>query len=162
MKYRLTLVFILLTTFSFGQTKKAQFYGYSLMEYQRPVPVGDGTWKTYYKNMGESRDRGRVELNETQKTFLIKWEDGDDWMAKFTKKGSDRTYDMMIGNVIKTTYKGKWVDDNSECELAILTTDDNQCVIELKSGRAVDTDKGINAWKKAFRLANMGQCLQSQ
>lgn len=132
------------------------------MEYQRAIQIGDGTWNAYYNNRGQSNERGRVELNETQKKFLVKWQNGDDWLAKFTKKSSEKTYDMMIGHVIKTTYRGKWVDDNIECELAVLTTDDNQCVIELRSGRAVDADKRINTWKKAFRFSNMGQCLKIQ
>ena len=136
-----------------GQKNKLEFYGYRLMEYQRPILNGSGTYNTYYENMGETFSKGRFELNETDKTFLVKWQNGDDWLGKYNKKTVTTNHqDIEIGTVTETIYSGYWSDDNSECELHILQTENNEYVIDLRSGKAIDRDKGINAWKKAFRF----------
>lgn len=153
MKHILTTVLFFITITLFGQTKKVEFIGYSLMQYQRPIPQGDGTYRAYYQNMGEKFSKGRFELNEAAKTFLVKWENGEDWLARFTKKAIEKNYqDLNLGYVTKTTFSGKWTDDNIESELRILQTDNNECVIELRTAKVIDNDKGINVWKKAFRF----------
>lgn len=161
MKHILTTALLLLTTTLFGQTKKVEFYGYSLMQYQRPIPQGDGTYRAYYQNKGEKFSNGRFELNEASKTFLIKWDNGEDWLAKFTKKAVEKDYqDLNLGFVTKITFNGKWTDDDVECEFRILQTDKNECVIELRTVKVIDNDKGINVWKKAFRFFVRG-CLDN-
>lgn len=136
-----------------GQTKKVEFYGFRLWEYQSPVLVGNGTYNAYYKNMGEVFSNGRFELDESRGTFLIKWENGDDWFARYSKKITlANQQDLEIGDATQIDYVGKWVDNYEECELRVLQTKNNECVIELRTGKAIDTDKGINAWKKAFRF----------
>lgn len=136
-----------------GQTKKVEFYGYALMQYQSPVLIGDGNYSAYYKRMGEIFSNGRFELNESRGTFLIKWENGDDWLAQYSKKiTTTNQQDLEIGEVTQINYVGKWIDNYDECELRVLQTKNNKCVIELRTGKVIDTDKGINAWKKVFRF----------
>lgn len=136
-----------------GQNNKFEFFGYRLMQYQRPVLNGDGTYNTYYENMGEAFSNGRFELNETDKTFILKWQNGTDWQGKYNKKSiTNNQEDVELGTVTQTIYTGNWSGDNSECELRILRTENSASVIELRSGKAIDRDKGINAWKKVFRF----------
>jgi hypothetical protein len=152
---RLTIVILLglITQAVNGQTKKVEFYGYRLMQYQSPVLVGDGIYNAYYKNIGEVFSNGRFELDESRGTFLIKWEKGDDWFAQYSKKiTTTNQEDLEMGDVTQINYVGKWIDNYDECELRVLQTKNNECVIELRTGKAIDTDKGINAWKKVFRF----------
>ena len=60
-----------------------------------------------------------------------------------------------FGNVVKVTYKGKWTDDNGDCELVIATTENSECVFILRSMKIIDDDYGINTWKKVFRFFNI-------
>ena len=161
MKHILLTLLIGTSTLAFGQTKKVQFFGLNLMQYQQPVRVGDG-YQAYYKNMGDTREQGRIILNETNKTFTIKFLDGDEWVAKYSKVTSEKTSDVMLGNVTRVTYKGKWTDDNGDCELVVTTTESSECVFNLRSTKVIDEDYKIDTWKKVFRFFNMGVCLQSQ
>jgi hypothetical protein len=160
MKHFLTTLLIFSSAFAFGQTKKVQFFGLNLMQYQQPVKVGDG-YQAYYKNMGDTREQGRIILNETSKTFTIKFLDGDEWVGKYSKVTTEKTYDQMLGNVVRVTYKGKWTDDNGDCELIVTTTEKSQCVFNLRSTKIIDEDYGINTWKRVFRFFNINECLQS-
>ena len=161
MKQLLLTSFILTSVIAFGQTKKVQFFGLNLMQYQQPVRVGDG-YQAYYKNMGDTREQGRIILNETSKTFTIKFLDGDEWIGKYSKITTEKTNDPMLGNVDRVTYKGKWTDDNTDCELVVTTTESSECVFNLRSTKVIDEDYKINTWKKVFRFFNMNECLQSQ
>jgi hypothetical protein len=132
---------------------KFEFIGYRLMQYKRPVPFGDGTFRAYYENLGEKISYGRFELNEVEKIILLKWENGNDWVGKYLKKSiSNNHQDIELGTVTETIYYGFWLDENIECELHLLKTENNEFSIELRSGKATDIDKGINAWKKVFRF----------
>ncbi|MBN9298610.1 MAG: hypothetical protein J0I41_16510 [Filimonas sp.] len=146
-------LFVFSSSLLHAQTKKLEFYGYRLMQYQRPILALDGIYKAYYQNMGETFSNGRFELDESNRTFLLKWENGNDWSARYTKKTTTTNgYDSELGAVTEVCYAGTWVDDYSTCELRVLQTKDKGCVIELRSGKAIDADKGINAWKKVFRF----------
>lgn len=163
MKATLTVFLFFLLNLVFGQAKKVEFFGYRLIQYQNPVLVGDNMYKSYYKLIGETFSNGRFELDESHASFLIKWANSDDWLAKYSKKITTKgsTQDLELGDVVQViTYSGRWVDDNDECELRILQTANNQCVIELRSGKAIDTDKNINDWKKIFRFFVRG-CFDS-
>src|ERR1700712_1008691 len=132
MRIALVILSGLLAQMTFGQTRKVEFTGYRLMEYQRPVLVGDGTYNPYYRNLGETFSKGRVELNEITKTILVKWENGDDWLAKYNNKSIIKNHqDIEIGVATQATYNSRWVDDGTECEFRVLQSDKNECVIEL-------------------------------
>jgi hypothetical protein len=143
-----------------GQTKKQiQFVGYHLVEYKKPVMISEGKYKAYYENMGEAIDQGRIVIDETLKTFTIKWLDGDDWECKFTKKETKNEHDDRFGDVTRTIYTGKWIDDNFDCIMEITTTKSSGCITQLQSKRVVDTDYGIDTWKKTFTFGTGGKCL---
>lgn len=123
------------------------------MQYQRPVLGLDGTYKAYYQNIGETFSNGRFELNEAKGMFLVKWENGNEWSARYTKKTTTtNVHDDELGYVTEICYTGVWVDDYSICELCVLQTKDKECVVVLRSGKAIDSDKGMDAWKKIFRF----------
>ena len=162
MKKSLILLTTILATVNVvtGQTKKQiQFVGYSLVQYKQPVMVSNDKYEAYFENMGESMEQGRIVIDETLKTFTIKWLYGDDWECKFSKKETKSEHDDWFGDVTRTIYTGKWTDDNTDCMLVITTTKSSGCITQLKSKKVVDTDYGINTWKKIFTLGTGGKCL---
>jgi hypothetical protein len=141
------------------QTKKQlQFFSYHLSQYQRPVLVSTNNYKAYFKNMGETREQGRIIIDEKAKTFTLKWLSGEDWSAKFTKKQSKVENDEFFGEVSRVTYFGKWIDDNFDCVLILTQTDSSGCITVLKSKKIVDVDYGIDTWKNIFTLGTRGEC----
>lgn len=149
-----------ITTTTYGQTKKQmQFFGYSMMQYQQPVQVSDDKYQAYFKNMGESMEQGRIVIDETAKAFTIKWLDGDDWECKFSMKETKSEHDDFFDDVVNTIYTGKWTDDNSDCILIFTKTKSSGCVTTLKSKKVVDTEYGIDTWKKSFTFGTAGECL---
>ena len=149
-----------ITTATYGQTKMLmQFFGYSMMEYQHPVQVSGSKYQAYFKNMGESNEQGRIVIDETAKTFTIKWNDGEDWECKFSKKETKIEHDDFLGEVVKTIYTGKWTDDNFDCILIFSKTKSSGCVTMLKSKKVIDTDYSIDTWKKSFTFGTARKCL---
>ncbi|MEQ7800536.1 hypothetical protein ABDJ41_12075 [Pedobacter sp. ASV1-7] len=159
-KLALTVAIILATSvISFGQTKKqVQFFSYHLSQYNRPVMVSTGKYQAYFKNMGESREQGRIIIDETAKGLTIKWLDGNDWIAKFTKKEKKAEHDELFGDVIRTTYFGKWIEEKTDCMFIITETNSSGCIATLKSQKVVDVDYNINTWKKTFVFGIRGEC----
>lgn len=144
---------------SIGQTKnEIQFYKYHLTEYMKPVMVAPNKYQAYFENMGETREQGRVILDEKAKTFIIKWLDGEEWNAKFTTKESKSEYDISLGDVTRTTYSGKWTDEDVNCSLIVITTKSQGCVLVLKTRKVIDKDYGINVWKKSLIFGTRGEC----
>lgn len=162
MKIKLALtghIFLCTILTSFGQVKnEVQFFSYHLSQYQQPIKRANGEYEAYFKNMGESRERGKIIINEATKMFTIKWVNGDNWIAKFKKKEAREEHDALLGDVIKTTYAGKWIDENTDCIFVITETNSYGCIATLKSQKVIDLDYGIDTWKKTFVFGVRGQC----
>lgn len=158
------LFFILLVTnvSVLGQTKKVVYFlGQGLVEYQRPFPTGNGEYKAYYMNMGETLEQGRIVVDSLNKSITIKWLDGDDWIAKYTKKTIKRDVNPNLQSEDEITYTGKWIDNNNPFAL-IINKGSRGCSFQLKSGKVIDEVYKIDAWKKIFTLFTEGMCLQKE
>ena len=161
MKYFILTTLLIISLSTFGQTKVVYFLGYGLYQYQNPVQVDNGEYQAYYQNMGETFEKGRIILDTINKSFTIKWLNGDDWIAKYIKATKKNGYDPIVGDQQETTYNGNWTDDNMECALTI-KNNQNGCVFQVKSGKVKDEDYKIDTWKKIFTLFTQGECLQEQ
>lgn len=129
-----------------------------MIQYQQPVMVSKDKYKAYFENMGESMEQGRIVIDETAKTITIKWLGGDDWNCKIIKKETKNENDDWFGDVVSTIYIGKWINDNTDCLLIIIQTKSSGCITQLKSKKVVDTDYGIDTWKKIFTFGTGGKC----
>lgn len=162
MKHLILTSLVLLYLTAVGQTKKVVFfYGRGLYEYDHPVQLGNGEYTPYYENMGETFEKGRIIFDSISKSFTIKWLDGEDWIGKYTKVSTIEEVNPTSESKSEITYTGKWSDENILCELTIKKSSDG-CVFQVKSGKVIDEDYKINAWKKIFTLFTQGQCLQEQ
>ena len=91
MKYIILAVLFMTSISVFGQTENAVYFvGRGLYEYERPVPMGRGEYLAYYRNMGETFDKGRIIFDSVNRSFTVKWLNGDDWVAKYTKTSTTR------------------------------------------------------------------------
>lgn len=145
----------------FGQTeKKVHFSGYNLVQYKGPVWVSDGVYKASFQNLGEQRIRGRIIIDESKKTFIIKWINGDDWICKYYKIETEEVHENWYGNVTKTMYQGKWIDDNNDAMLIITKTKSNGCITSLKSRKVTDKEYGIDVWKNSLTFGTGGECIK--
>ena len=164
MKLKIFLIasFLSFITTTNGQTKnQIQFIGFSMREYQRPILVSGDKYKPHFENMGESMEQGRIIINEDAKTFAIKWLNGEEWECKYSKKETKTEHVDLYGDVEKTTYLGKWKDDNIDCMLIIAKTKTSGCLTTLNSKKVVDADYGIDTWKKVFTFGTSGKCFES-
>jgi hypothetical protein len=157
------LALLFITSFSvFGQSKKVVYFvGRGLYEYERPVPMGNGEYSAYYSNMGETFEKGRIILDSINKSFTVKWLNGDDWIAKYTKTSTKKDVNPTPQSQSEIIYTGKWTDDNSPCALTIKKGPDG-CIFQIKSGKVIDEEYKMDAWKKVFTLFTQGECLQTQ
>jgi hypothetical protein len=161
MKSKKLLLFTLLTiasTVVSGQIKKLQFIGCIMKEYQRPIYVSPGKYRASYEQTGETMDQGKIIINEKLRTFTIKWINGDEWECKYSEKETVNEHADFYGDVEKTTYTGKWTNDNMDCILIITKTNSYGCFTTLKSRKVVDVDYGIDNWKKIFNFGAQGKC----
>ena len=155
----LTLVLLLAQLNLFGQSeKKVQFFGYSLMQYKHPAQLYSDKYEAYFENLGEHREQGRIVIDETAKTFTVKWLNGDEWVCKYTKTETKNEKDDWYGNVTRTIYTGKWSDNGYDAMLMITVTSSSGCITTVKSRKVVDTDYGIDTWKKIYTFATGGEC----
>lgn len=162
MKHIIIAVLVITNLSVFGQAKKVVYFlGQGLFEYQQPIRTGNGQYTAYYKNMGESWDQGRIIFDSLNKSFTIKWLNGDDWIAKYSKTSTKRDVNPTPQSEEEITYTGKWTDDNTPCAL-IIKKGPNGCSFQVKSGKVIDEDYKIDAWKKVFTLFTEGKCLQTQ
>jgi hypothetical protein len=160
-KYYLIIMILLTSSILKSQTKtQIHFIGFSLYEYVQPVLISTDTYQAYFENMGESMEQGRIIIEEEAKMFTIKWLDGEDWVAKFTKKEIKAEHDDWFGDVTRTTYVGKWIDENIDCLLLLTETKSSGCITTLKSKKVIDTDYGIDTWKKSYTFGTGGKCFE--
>jgi len=157
----LTVALALLTQMPvFGQTEsKVNFYGYSLVQYKHPVLRYGDKYEAYFENLGEKREQGRIVIDEKAKTFTIKWLNGDDWICKYTNIENKNEKDDWFGQVTRKIYTGKWTDTGHEAMLMITYTNSSGCITTVKSRKVVDTEYGIDTWKKIFTFAAGGECI---
>lgn len=141
------------------ERKEISFVGGSRAYYDGKVatgtesPGGKIIYKAYIVNGGDFNRGGRVILDEKNKIFSVKWDNGDDWTADFTKKEVKGKF---------TTYTGKWRDSFYEAQLEIEDAGEYGCGTTIKSRRVIDEEYGINTWKKFWGLRTFGKCLIKQ
>ena len=161
MKVIIIALFFVISTSTFGQAKKQiQFIGFSMTEYQGPIYVSANKYKAHFENKGESMEQGRIIVNDSLKTFMIKWKNGEEWKCRYAKKETKTVHADFYGDVEKTTYTGKWTDNDSDCMLIITKTKTSGCFTTLDSQKVVDADYGIDTWKKVFTFGTSGKCLE--
>ncbi len=122
------------------------FYGGKISQYTSPMKASrNDKYHAYYTN-SDFTEQGRITLNATNKTFIIKWLTGEERTLKYSK--IETKHDAAIGENI-LCYIGKWTDDNSQAECHVMKYA-NGCVITVYTGRVVDEEYDINDWKAFF------------
>lgn len=158
----LILIFLATTLSTYGQ-KKEQIYfsGYRLVQYKHPVLVTTDKYDAYFENLGEFRRQGKIILNDSSNSIVIKWIDGEDWIANIKKKEVIEEHDDWFGEVKRTKYLSKWTDIDSDCMLIITETKSSGCITTLKSRKVIDEEYGIDTWRKIFTFAAGGECIKN-
>jgi major membrane immunogen (membrane-anchored lipoprotein) len=160
MKILLTFILISLTFLkSQGQNEKVvEFFGYKYAQYNRPVQMPNGEYEPMHSNFDDTYERGRIIINEQDKTFNVKWLRGEDWVCKYNKKESRNETDEWLGEIHVTIYSGKWVDENHEALIAITKTPNGRCIITLRSRKVIDEEYDIDTWSRVFTFITFGDC----
>lgn len=140
-------------------TEQINFWGYTLIEYQQPVKIGQDEYMPYFNQIEETNYLfGRIILSEN--SFIIKWIDGEDWVANIKKKEIINEADSFYKAFKKIIYTGIWLKDNVDCELEITLTETLGCLTVLKSKKVVDKLYKIDTYKKFFRFHSEGNCFK--
>lgn len=160
--FTLTLVLIFMTQLNvFGQTeKKVQFTGLRVMLYIKPIQISPGKYRAYFENMGEYRKQGQIIINDSTKTFTVKWLNGNESICKYTKIETKKEKDKWFGDVTKTIYTGKWIHRGYDALLMITVTKSSGCITTIKSKKVVDKAHGIDTWQTIYNYATAGRCFQ--
>jgi hypothetical protein len=154
-------LFFLISFHGFGQpVKKVSFSGYALIIFDQPIEISRDQYKSYYKNDGQHFGDGVVTVDEQNKTFLIKWNNGDEWLAKYLKKETKSEYDDFLGSVERTLYFGTWTDIDVNCCLIVNKQFNGHCVLQIKSKKVIFPEYKIDDWKNIYTLYTQDKCLE--
>ncbi len=152
------LVSSILSSSQLNAQTQIKFYGFTLGKYAQPIEVSKGKYQGYYKH-SRSSDYGRIVLDKIKKTFTIKWSDGTDWIAKYSKIETSKTNELNHGDVMNTIYSGKWINvASSECLLLVKKTKNMGCIIILKAGTVNDENYNLHTWQNILQFRTTGGC----
>ena len=138
---------------SMGQ--QLQFASYTLSEYTSPIKTSNNKYEGYYEN-SEQPLSGRIIRDLSAKTLTVKFMDATEWVCKYSKVATSTRNSSHLGNILSTTYTGKWVDDGTPAEF-VVEKSGNSCIIFVRAGRAVDKDYGIDTWRRIYTFVT-GNC----
>ncbi|MBL7718790.1 MAG: hypothetical protein JNL72_08140 [Flavipsychrobacter sp.] len=89
---------------------------------------------------------GTLLVDEGERTFVVKWEDGEIWTCRYQTAYEGMETDKGWGRVNRIYYRGARLDGKFDSELVITLLPGGECLTEICTQEVKDPYYGVHTW----------------